>query len=60
LEDGRKVDANLYRLLREEEIAALGPGFDEKPNKAAEILDRLVLADDFVEFLTITAYEYLR
>jgi malate synthase len=59
MDDGRRVDADLYRLIREEELSALGPGADDKLDEAAEILDSLVLAEDFVEFLTLTAYEYL-
>jgi malate synthase len=27
--------------------------------EAAEILDKLILTDDFVEFLTLIAYDYL-
>ncbi|MEO6457910.1 MAG: malate synthase A [Chloroflexia bacterium] len=60
MEDGRRVDAQLYHLIREEEIATIGSTDSGRLTEAAEILDRLVLADDFVEFLTLPAYEYLR
>ncbi len=59
MDDGRRVDAQLYRLIREEELATLGSADGGRLNESAEILDRLVLADDFVEFLTLPAYEYL-
>jgi malate synthase len=59
MEDGDRVDAQLYSRIREEELAAIGPTVDNKLNEAAEILDRMVLTADFVEFLTVPAYEYL-
>jgi malate synthase len=61
LDDGRPLIADRYREIRNEELAALvaaatGPGH---LTEAADLLDTLVLADDFIEFLTLPAYELL-
>lgn len=60
LEDGRTVDEDLYREVRERELEALreqpSPGFLEP---AAELLDELVLAEEMVPFLTGPGYEKL-
>ena len=57
LEDGRPVTRELYRQIRDEEIERLaGAG---RLEEAAEILDKLILTDDFIEFLTLIAYDYL-
>ncbi len=58
LDDGRVVDAGLYRSIRDEELARLGAGTGHLPD-AARLLDELVLADDFAEFLTLKAYRLL-
>ena len=58
LEDGRVVDAGLYRAIRDEEVARLGEGGGHLA-QAATVLDRLVLADEFAEFLTLEAYRLL-
>jgi malate synthase len=55
----RKVDADLYRALREEELGKLGGGTKGRLEDAAALLDRLVLAPDFVPFLTHEAYALL-
>jgi malate synthase len=62
LADGRGTSADLYQAIRDEELARLG-GVDG-PAKArladaAGLLDRLVLDDDFAEFLTLRAYGLL-
>jgi len=59
LEDGRAVDAGLYRDLRVQELEALGGDGQGRMRQAAEILDHLVLSRDFVPFLTSEAYQYL-
>lgn len=65
LADGRKVDQQLYRKLKAEEVdkiktmlgeEAFGSG---KFPLAAELLDNLVAEKNFVEFLTLIAYNYL-
>jgi malate synthase len=61
LDDGRSVTGGLYTAIRDESLAALGgpaSGSGHLP-EAAELLDRLVLDDDFAEFLTQRAYSLL-
>jgi malate synthase len=55
LAEGGTVDADLYRSLRDE----LVPGLGEGGPAAAQVLDDLVLSDDFDEFLTLPAYHLL-
>jgi malate synthase len=57
LDDGRTVDAALYRRIRDQELAAIG----DKPHArtAATLFDELILADELADFLTIPAYEEL-
>jgi malate synthase len=57
LADGRKVNADLYRQIRDEELAKLGS--DGRLTDAAGILDELVLSPGFVPFLTLIAYPRL-
>jgi malate synthase len=61
LDDGRPLAAARYREIRESELAALAATAPptSRTAEAAELLDRLVLDDDFVEFLTLPAYERL-
>ncbi len=59
LPGGRRLDRALYRTLRDEELAALGGPGAGRLGEAAEILDRLVLREDFMPFLTNAAYERL-
>jgi malate synthase len=56
LDDGRAVTADLYRQVREEELTMLGGPGAAHFGAAADILDSLVLDDDFAEFLTLPAY----
>ncbi|HET7705958.1 MAG TPA: malate synthase A [Thermoanaerobaculia bacterium] len=57
LDDGRVVDAALYRKIRDEELATIG----DRPHikTAARIFDELILSDTLADFLTIPAYEEL-
>jgi malate synthase len=57
LDDGRAVTAELYKTIRDEELASMG----ERPHlePAAAIFDRLTLSDELEDFLTIPAYEEL-
>ncbi len=57
MEDGRPVDADLYRRVRDRELERLGAGRESRLREAAEILDELVLREEFVEFLTLLAYD---
>ena len=60
LADGRKVTIELFRRLLGEELRKVSsaPGAaTSKLDEAAWLLDRLVSADEFVDFLTGPAYE---
>jgi malate synthase len=61
LDDGREASADLYRQVRNEEFERLGgpTGGAGRLGDAAALLDRLVLDDDFAEFLTLRAYALL-
>jgi malate synthase len=59
LADGRHMSADLYRQIRDEELAKLGGPGKGRLRDAAEILDELVLSRDFPPFLTLLAYERL-
>jgi malate synthase len=62
LDDGQTLWPDRYRAIREEELAGLpgGPGGGAGHREtAADLLDRLVLEDDFTEFLTLPAYDRL-
>jgi malate synthase len=65
LDDGRKVTRELFRHVLGEELdrirADVGPQTFDTGNYplAREIFDRVTTSDDFVEFLTLPAYEYL-
>ncbi len=60
LDDGAPLTPDRYRALRDEELAALRQLSPASPwERAAELLDELVLTDEFVEFLTLPAYERL-
>ena len=61
LDDGREASEELYRQVRDEELARLGgaAGGAGRLADAADLLDRLVLGDDFAEFLTLRAYSLL-
>jgi malate synthase len=58
LDDGRVFDDTLYRAIRDEEVTGLGRGAGHL-EEAAHLLDDLVLARDFPEFLTLDAYKRL-
>jgi malate synthase len=59
LDDGRVMDGDLYRAIRDEELARLGGVGEGRLAEAADLLDRLVLDDDFADFLTLRAYSLL-
>ena len=59
LDDGRVITSELYERLRDEELAALGGDGESRYGAAREILDGLVLNEEFTEFLTLPAYAYL-
>ena len=57
LDDGRPVTLELYRSLKDEELAKLPAG--GRIDEAAAIFDRLIEADELRDFLTLPAYEVL-
>jgi malate synthase len=59
LDDGRIVDAGLYRAIRDEELTTLGGEGVGRLGEAARLLDELVLDVRMADFLTIRAYPLL-
>ena len=59
LENGSPFDAERYAAIRDEEVARLGGAGSGRLAEAAGLLDRLVLDEDFADFLTLRAYSLL-
>jgi len=59
LDDGRPLTADRYGSMRDRAIADVDGPQVTRIADAAHLLDRLVLADEFIEFLTLPAYEEL-
>ncbi len=65
LEDGRTVTAELVRRVLDEETAQIHEAVGDetwqagRPAETREIFERVALAPELIEFLTIPAYEYL-
>jgi len=60
LDDGRSLTADRYAAIRDEELATLRAAAPDAPwIDASTLLDELVLADEFAEFLTLGAYSRL-
>lgn len=65
LNDGRKVTIELFRQLMAEELAKLQTALGKQQyaqrrfDTASQILDQVISSNDFVEFLTLPAYQYL-
>jgi malate synthase len=62
LDDGTLITAELVRDVMEQEHgkirAELGDGYDDRNFEAAfRVLEQVALADDYVDFLTLPAYE---
>ena len=57
LNDGRRFNRELFDVLYDEEVGLL----QEVPNIAdsSELFRGMVVSDDFTEFLTLPAYEFL-
>jgi malate synthase len=66
LDGGRTVTPELVRELLDEETAAIRERVGEqtwnsgRPEETREIFERVALAPELIEFLTIPAYEYLQ
>jgi malate synthase len=65
LPDGREITEALVRRIEEEELANLREAYGEELfsrgrfDEARRLFDRVALSHDFVEFLTLPAYEVL-
>lgn len=63
LDDGRKVSINLFRDLAADEInklrAEYGSRWRRQFEDAAQLFDLLITNDEFIDFLTLPASEYL-
>ncbi|SFX33596.1 malate synthase [Thermoactinomyces sp. DSM 45891] len=65
LEDGRKITAELFQVLLEEELLKIKMELGEERyikgryQEATQLFSELTLRDEFEEFLTVPAYEIL-
>jgi malate synthase len=59
LDDGTVFTSDRYETIRDEEVARLGGIGEGRLAEAVDLLDRLVLDDDFSDFLTLRAYAIL-
>ncbi len=60
LEDGRKVTAALFKKLLAEELAKVkDAGAEGKLDAAAELFENITTDDQYVEFLTLPAYQLI-
>ena len=64
LDDGRKVTADMFRAMLPEELERvkqiLGPAYAEgKYAEAATLFEQITTSDQFVEFLTLPAYDQI-
>jgi len=65
LDDGRKVNIELFHQMMDEELGKLKVAIGEEQYKqrkfvnASRILNQIISSDNFVEFLTLPAYQYL-
>lgn len=59
--DGQTFDAELYQRIRAEQVREIerDAASESRVHDAAQLLDALVLSDDFIPFLTIPGYGYL-
>lgn len=63
LEDGRRITADMYEQLRDEELAAIRQDVGDQAfagghfEEAARLIDGITEEDEFVDFLTLVAYE---
>ena len=59
LDDGRKVTSEMFRRILDEEIAKVKHSSTNKFAAARQLFDRITTDDNFAEFLTLPAYDYL-
>jgi malate synthase len=55
LDDGRRIDGDLVRAIAAEEMAAMPGDVD----RAWKVFEEVALGADFIEFLTLPAYEMI-
>lgn len=59
LDDGRKVTKQMFRSILDDEIAKVPQTSRNKFADARDLFDRITTDDDFADFLTLPAYDYL-
>jgi len=59
IDHSQPFSSDRYRAIRAQELTSLGGPQQGRLGDAAGLLDDLVLADEFVEFLTLPAYDRL-
>ena len=64
LDDGRKVDPDLFRAILAEELDKIHGGVPGEPPLATStrrrvLFDQISTSDDFVNFLTLPAYQMI-
>tara|TARA_R110000868_G_scaffold268062_2_gene527314 strand:+ start:270 stop:536 length:267 start_codon:yes stop_codon:yes gene_type:complete len=65
LDDGRLFNRDLYKEFLSSEVATITTMLGEENNKnsklslAISLFDELVLSEEFEEFLTVPAYQYI-
>ena len=62
LEDGQRIDAELVRSLASEELATIQAELGDPHGyyaRARELFERLALAEEYLDFLTVAAYPEL-
>src|SRR3954468_7700557 len=60
LDDGRKVTVELFRALLKDELVKVKAAMSEgKYDEAAQLFERITADDNYVEFLTLPAYQLI-
>jgi malate synthase len=60
LDDGRKVTPSLFKKLLDEELRKVkDAGAEGKLDEGARLFERLTTDDQYVEFITLPAYQLI-
>ena len=59
LDVGRTFTDDLFRTILHEELEKLGGRETGALSQAADIVEKLVVSDDFIDFLTLPGYDCL-
>jgi malate synthase len=60
LDDGRKVSVEIFRKLLAEELAKVKASFSGgEYDEAAKLFEKITADDQYVEFLTLPAYQLI-